>query len=95
MSFIIMIIKLHLFWKKKTLENNKLIENLHLKNNGIYTREQNVIDHQFLVDFIGVKFTRQQMQNNIKSEYINVATVKLNLKRLNPVSNDVASIEYK
>ena len=95
MSFIIMIIKLHLFWKKTTLENNKLIENLHLKNNGIYTREQNVIDHQFLVDFIGVKFTRQQMQNNIKSEYINVATVKLNLKRLNPVSNDVASIEYK
>ena len=68
---------------------------MHLKNNGIYTREQNVIDHQFLVDFIGVKFTRQQMQNNIKSEYINVATVKLNLKRLNPVSNDVASIEYK
>ena len=95
MSFIIMIIKLHLFWKKTILENNKLIENLHLKNNGIYTREQNVIDHQFLVDFIGVKFTRQQMQNNIKSEYINVATVKLNLKRLNPVSNDVASIEYK
>ena len=90
-----MIIKLHLFWKKTMLENNKLIENLHLKNNGIYTREQNVIDHQFLVDFIGVKFTRQQMQNNIKSEYINVATVKLNLKRLNPVSNDVASIEYK
>ena len=90
-----MIIKLHLFWKKTILENNKLIENLHLKNNGIYTREQNVIDHQFLVDFIGVKFTRQQMQNNIKSEYINVATVKLNLKRLNPVSNDVASIEYK
>ena len=58
-----MIIKLHLFWKKTILENNKLIENLHLKNNGIYTREQNVIDHQFLVDFIGVKFTRQQMQN--------------------------------
>ena len=95
MSFIIMIIKMHLVWKKTILENNKLIENLHLKNNGIYTREQNVIDHQFLVDFIGVKFTRQQMQNNIKSEYINVATVKLNLKRLNPVSNDVASIEYK
>ena len=95
MSFIIMIIKVHLFWKKTFLENNKLIENLHLKNNGIYMREQNVIDHQFLVDFIGVKFTRQQMQNNIKSEYINVATVKLNLKRLNPVSNDVASIEYK
>jgi hypothetical protein len=90
-----MIIKLHLFWKKTILENTKLIENLHLKNNGIYMREQNVIDHQFLVDFIGVKFTRQQMQNNIKSEYINVATVKLNLKRLNPVSNDVASIEYK
>jgi hypothetical protein len=90
-----MIIKMHLVWKKTILENNKLIENLHLKNNGIYTREQNVIDHQFLVDFIGVKFTRQQMQNNIKSEYINVATVKLNLKRLNPVSNDVASIEYK
>ena len=90
-----MIIKLHLFWKKTILENNKLIENLHLKNNGIYTREQNVIDHQFLVDFMGVKFSRQQMQSNIKSEYINVATVKLNLKRLNPVSNDVASIEYK
>ena len=52
------------------------------------------IDHQFLVDFIGVKFAARQMQN-IKNEYINVATVKLNLKRLNPVSNDVASIEYK
>lgn len=38
------------------------------------------IDHQFLVDFIGVKFGARQMQN-IKNEYINVATVKLNLKR--------------
>ena len=65
------------------------------KSNGIFRREQNVIDHQFLVDFIGVKFTRQQMQNIKEWIYISVATVKLNLKRLNPVSNDVASIEYK
>ena len=64
------------------------------KHYGILQREQNVIDHQYFVDFIGVKFTRQQMQN-IKNECLNVATVKLNLKRLNPVSNDVASIEYK
>ena len=45
------------------------------------------------MDFIGVKSTRQMQ--NIKNEFMNVATVKLNLKRLNPVSNGVASIEYK